>query len=283
MSNSPVKTMKNKALLLASVMAASVIASGSVFACSFAQWSSTSGGVVANQPNGLAGDPGGNTDNIARYEGFCAMRVTNSGFAEDNRPNGINRIITRFYVLTGQGTGTTTLYEGYSDTGGASPVFRIDYNGTNFTLTDTATGANVSTAGAAGWNSVEIDWISGAGTGSLSLIVNGGAAQTTGSLNNDASSVSIVRLGMVSGGSGNYNFDGYVSQRSTPVGRLCEGEVDGDDNRTINDMLAIFTEIQTAGGTLATGQPDFDADGAVTINDLVGIFQLIQTAQGACS
>lgn len=267
-------------LITAAALLATMSVANTALACSQANWSSTSGAVVANQPDGAAGDPAPDATNVARYEGLCALRATGQGFVQDNRPNGINRIVGRFYVLNELSAGqTSTVYQGFGDEAGGSSRFDITLadDGT-ITMTDTTTGTSVNQAGnGSGWSSVQFDWGGDAGAGFISLSVNGAADSQTTGLNN-AGTLESVRLGNLNGAGGTLNFDAYESRRSTAAARLCNCNANGsaDDAVNVQDIVVLVNE---AGGVgLANGTPDCNEDGLVAIQDIV---QTVNIAGGS--
>ena len=254
------------------------------FACSLQNWSSNSGGVVANQPDGAAGDPGGDTTSVPRYEALCGMQAANgmASFSQDNRPNGIDRIRARFYVIAQGLPSLTRIYAGYGDESGGSEQFRVVFNPNNgkYILRDTASGIAVSQTGDGGWDSVEIDWDSGGG--SLSLSVNGQSPVTAGGLS--AGNLESVRLGNLSSASGLSEplvFDGYEAHRTTEVGRLCNCNANGsaDDVVNIQDVITLSNEV--GGASLASGTPDCNEDGSVGINDIIQTVNIVG-GSGVC-
>lgn len=258
---------------LAALAVAGVAFAAPAMACTTANWSSESGAV-------LAGDP--MADGVARYQGECGLEVTGTGFVQDDRPAGIDRIVTRFYVLN-DNTATATVYSGFGDTGGGDERFNVTLDsGGNVTLTDTVSGANVSQSGATNWLSVEIDWGRGAGDGFISLSVNGQTAvEDTGLSNDSGPSLSSVRLGNLNGASGALSFDSYESRRSTAVGRLCNCNANGssDDVVNVQDMIVLSNEI--GGASLASGTPDCNNDGGVTVQDYIQTVNIVG-GSGVC-
>ena len=257
------------------VLAGAMLVSQSAMACTLDNWSANNGAVVA-------GDPSAGGGSIARYAGFCGMQVDGNGYVQDNNPGGIDRIVARFYVLN-TNTGTAEIYAGYGDTAGGSERFNVTLdNAGTVTLTDTATGQSVQQSGSTGWLSVEVDWAQGAGNGVISLSVNGQAVSENDTLSNTGTPLQSVRLGSLGAAAGTMNFDAYESRRSTAVGRICRGDADGSGIRNITDLQTLFTEVQTLGGTLASGTPDINEDGLVGIPDLQETFNFIQNLQGDC-
>ena len=271
-SMNPLRTTARAVLLGAMLLA---ISAGTAMACSLANWSTTSGTIIANQPNGMAGDPAGNSDNVPRYAGLCASKAAagTTSFVQDNRPGGIDRIIARFYVLNG-GTSNPVVYRGNS-TGGE--LFDVTLNGSNAVFT--AGSASVSDNLKDGWNSIEIDWDS-AGN-SISMIVNGNLPVSTTGVT--TASLANVQLGNLSAAASNLFFDAYEAHLSTPVGRVCRGDSDGSGTRDLIDLQQAFVEIQTLGGTLANGTPDANEDGVINLSDLQTVFTLIQDLQSDCT
>lgn len=220
-------------------------------ACTVGNWSQNSGNLTAGGPN----------VGVARYSGLCAVETPAGEIAwvQDNSPGGINRIRTRFYVLA-DNTASAVIYRGFNAS--SAELFGLSL-GTDGTITLSSAGANVSDAGTAGnWNSVEIDW--NAGAGSLTLVVNGGTPQTTTFSN--ANTVASVRLGNLNGAAGSLNFDAYESRRTTEVGRLLVGDVNGNGSITSADVVAARLEFL---GTPQSGQIDCNENGSVSSADVV--------------
>lgn len=276
MRNTNSKSILGRTATAGALLLGAAFASQAAMACTLDNWSSFSGSVTAGSPNAAGG-------NIARYAGLCGMEASGSGYVEDENPGGIDRIVARFYVWAGN-TSASDVYVGYGDNDGGTPRFDVSVDGGNITLTDIATGQSVSQAGNANaWNSVEVDWAQAAGTGVISLSVNGAVENEITNLSNVGTQLQSVRLGNLNGSSGTTYFDAYESRRSTAVGRLCEGDATPDGVRDFGDLNTIFVEIATGGNTLATGTPDITEDGVVDFGDLNDVFVLIATGQGACS
>ena len=254
------------------------MAAQSAAACTLQNWSAAVGLDETDASQGTiapgAPNPAASDEVLSpRYSGRCAMAASGQGYVEDVSPGGITRIVARFYVLANN-SADAIVYEGLD---GTSRVFDVTV-ATDGTVTLSSGSQNISTAGNAGkWNSIEIDWTSG---GDLSLIVNGGTAETGAGA--AAGTLDSVRLGNINSAAGSLNFDAYESRRSTAVGRLCEGETTGDGKRTSDDFLEIFDEVASAGGVLSSGQPDFTEDGFITNDDVLGVFDLVAGAAGAC-
>lgn len=251
------------------------LGTGSAVACSLQNWSTTSGGIFASQPDGTGGDPGGSPAS-SRYAGLCGSTAPAGAvsFVQDNRPGGIDRIIARFYVLN-SGATNAVVYRGNNSGGGE--LFNVTLDGGNATFN--AGAASASAATQTGWNSIEIDWDSAGGTGNL--IVNGGApVALSGAV--AAGALANVQLGNVNGASGgSLSFDGYEAHLSTAVGRICNCNANGsaDDAVDIGDIIVLVNEV--GGTSLTSGTPDCNEDGLVDIGDLIETVNIVG-GTGAC-
>ncbi|MDX1626954.1 MAG: hypothetical protein R3323_10605, partial [Wenzhouxiangellaceae bacterium] len=96
MRNATIQTLLGRAAVAGALLSAAILAAPNAMACTVANWSTSSGAVVAGDP------PGGDADgSIARYSGFCALQTPGGSisYVQDNNPGGIDRIVARFYVL----------------------------------------------------------------------------------------------------------------------------------------------------------------------------------------
>lgn len=254
------------------------MAAQSAAACTLQNWSTVSGAV----------DPGGPNPNTAngevlspRYAGVCAMAASGEGFVEDTSPGGIDRIRARFYVLA-DNTGDAIVYEGFN---GTTSIFTVEVGSDGvITLAGDGISQPLTAAGSSGnWNSIELDW--DAGGDQVSLWVNSDAASENADDTEGLTSgqvVTSVQFGNLSPAGGSLSFDAYESRRTTPVGRVCVGDADGNGSRGIGDLEVVFTEIQSAGSTPASGSPDADENGQIGIGDLEEIFSIIQSGNSGC-
>mgnify|MGYP005854133847 CR=1 FL=1 len=267
-----------RAILLGGTILA--LSAGSAYACSLANWSTTTGAdtIIANQPNGASGDPATNSDNVRRYEGKCASKAPAGipSYVQDNRPGGIDRIIARFYVFN-DGATNPVVYRG-NDSGG-NELFDVTLTG-GIAVFDAGGGVNVSDTLQNGWNSIEIDWDSA--SGNISMIVNGEDAVTNSGIS--AASLANVQLGNVDGvAGGDLYFDSYEAHLSTQVGRLCRGDTDASNDRGLDDIFNIAAEFGAGSlSDLASGTPDFDESGDVGLDDIFGVFELFADGLGEC-
>jgi len=255
--------------------AGALLASQAALACQTTAWSDTSGAVAA-------GDPA--VEGIARYQGLCGLEATGQGFVQDDSPGGIDRIVARFYALNNLSAASTAdIYSGFSATDGTGERFSVTLDDTGqVTLTDNVSGQSVSQSGANPWVSVEIDWGQGAGSGFISLSVDGQAPVESTSLSNDGATLQSVRLGNLNGAGGTLGFDSYESRRSTAVGRLCNCNANGSGDDVVN-IQDIVTVVNDAGDNtfLSPGTPDCNEDGQVAIQDIVQTVNLAGTS-GVC-
>ena len=250
--------------ITAGLFAGLFLASQAAFACTLGNWSAVSGDVDPGSPAPDAGEV-----LSPRYSGLCAMAASGQGYVEDVSPGGIDRIRARFYVLA-DNTSDVVVYEGFNGgtsvfTVGLSTTGLVTFAGSGFSLTENGVSGN--------WNSIEVDWNSGAGT--VSLWVNSDAtsagADDTGSV--AANQVTSVRLGSVDAAAGPMSFDAYESRRTTAIGRLLAGDANSDAGLSTGDLVGIRNELLDV--SLAAGQPDCNEDGAVSTGDLVCVRNIL--------
>jgi hypothetical protein len=252
------------------------------FACSTAEWDSTSGlgtTIFVAGPTTPFAPP--QTAPLTRVSEFCAMRATDTGHVQDNSPSAHTKFIARFYVRPQlSGSGQVDLFLAYdNDTPGAH-LFKVSYDGANLDFHAAGTTV-VGTAPAAvnAWHLVEIEYNA---DGTSKFWVNANAAATptpaapTGTFSTVASSgVQSVRLGLPNGRAGytgSASFDGYESHSTTAVGSLLIGDANGIGGITTGDYAAVQRDIL---GTLQAGQPDCNLSGEVTTGDYRCIQQKI--------
>ena len=236
-------------------------------ACSTDGWAGgASGSYVADSPPA-----------IARYSELCALSVTDTAHVQSNFASD-TRYRARFYVLDSlTGAGTVDIFEAYSDESGASPLFKISFDGSQFTFDATdASGGSTTIASKNGWNLIEFDWNSG---GNFDLWVNADAATdaASGTVAAGSGTVESVRLGAPNGFSqtGRLNFDAFESHRTTPVRPLLVGDANGNQSVNIFDMIGIQNEILNPATNLAAGQPDCNENGSVNVFDMICVQNII--------
>ena len=247
---------------------------GTALACSTDGWDSASGAIVVGQPFG-ATPPDSN--GISRYEEFCAMRATNTGYVQTNSPSH-SEVSNRFYVLPNfTGGGTTPLLIGYSAENGTGELFRIGFNGTHFTFAATG-GGNTTAAAPAGWSLIEYYWDSNADMFSFWVNADATTDPATGMIDGGAGPATLesVRLGLpggLGGFGGGVNFDTFEMHNMSAIGPVPTCDADGNGLIEVEDAVAVVDELfQVA---LAPGVPDCDSNGVIEVEDAVGIVDVI--------
>lgn len=262
--------------ILGAILLSSLVYGPAAMACSTDGWL---GGVAQIPPNGQADSP----PVVSRYSGFCALEVTDTSHVQSNQASDA-RYRGRFYVLDGlSGSGEVEIFEAYADESANTPLFKIVFDGSQFTFDASSAvggGTSAPVAAADGWNLVEFDWQA---DGSFSYWVNSDANvdPAAGSVNAGSGVVESIRLGAPSGfgdQTGKLTYDAFESHRTTSVGALLACDAEGDSNNNdidINDALAALDEVFAIPSVLAPGQPDCDLNGSVNINDALAILDLI--------
>lgn len=269
------KIFSPRTLLAAALLTA--LPMGSALACTVSAW--TGAGTATTADN-----TGGPEDGIARYSGVCGLVVDSGDYVIDNTPGSEAVYRARFYVLTRATSGATIFRATDADDGGGTEVIKVDFDGSAFNFTQNGTSAgSVSGIVADRWYSIELFYkanetfsaeVAGAAgfTGSLAPVTTGIGNGTIGS----------AVLGVVAGTGSNFGFDAFESTRSetTPIGRLCRGDANGNGQINNGDRVVLTNELIEAG--LATGQPDCNENGEVNNGDRVCITNLI-LAEAECS
>jgi hypothetical protein len=212
---------------------------------------------------------------IARYSEFCALSVTGQGHVQSNFASD-TQYRARFYVFDGlTGSGTVDVFEAYGDEAATNDLFKVTFNGTQFTFdAGGAGGGSASAPSANGWNLIEFDWNSTGGTFDFWVNTDALSVAPTGFTTSGAGTVEAVRLGAPNGFGtqvGQLGYDAFESHRTTGVGPLIDCDADGSGNPdiNINDILAVITERFGNPPALASGQPDCNRDGDININDIL--------------
>lgn len=285
--------MNHKALLGTAVAAALMFGAQAASACAISAWSSATGLTVAD-----TGEP---TAGFSRYSGACSLRVPNANggagrFVTDTTPASETSYRVRFYYFTGDISSATSIFQA-RNTGGTN-IIEVVHNGSTLSFS-TANGGAAQTITVVDnrYYSIEIDWASGAGTGSMAVRVfgNSGAAVaeaqtgtlTFANLNNGSDRIDEARMGLINGTAtvaapGVY-FDEFDSRRTQSPGRLCRGDAGGgaagapDNLIGAADRVLITNEILGT-GTQPRGQPDANQDGLTAAADRVAVTNLILAA-----
>jgi hypothetical protein len=249
-------------------------------ACNVNAWNgntSAATGIVAGGP--AATIP---AERNARYEELCSVKATSGQFVTDNTPSAEATYRARFYVLT-PATGSAKVFSATSGQSNAgTEVVGVTFTGTSFTFSGVTGAAAVTGILPSRWYSVELVVQSGA---AFSASVAGAASFTgTTSGTSPALSVESASLGMLSGTATAVTLDAFASTRSgtTPIGRLCKGDTNGDGSRNITDSIRARNEFVSGGLSPTAGQPDLNEDGLVNITDSIQIRTLFVSGQAAC-
>lgn len=248
---------------------------GTALACSTDGWDATSGAIVVGQPFGSTPP---DSNDISRFEEFCAMRATNTGYVQTNSPSH-SAVSNRFYVLPNfTGGGTTPLLIGYSAENGTGELFRIGFNGTHFTFAATG-GGNTTAAAPAGWSVIEYYWDSNADMFSFWVNADATTDPATGMIDGGAGPATLesVRLGLpggLGGFGGGVNFDTFEMRQTDAIGPVLNCDAQPSGTIDFNDLLAQYNEIFNA--TLAPGTPDCNSSGgAIDFNDILAAYNII--------
>ncbi|MCH5372836.1 MAG: hypothetical protein JJ992_02580 [Planctomycetes bacterium] len=233
-------------------------------ACSTDGWLGGTGNIPANA---VADSP----PNVARFSQLCALAVTDTSYVQSNAASDA-RYRARFYVLDGlTGSDPVDIFEAYQDDSATTPLFKVSFDGSQFTFDATdASGGSASAAASNGWNLIEFDWDSGSNTFSYWVNADASVDSPTGSVNAGTGTVESARLGAPNGfapQTGKLTFDAFESHRTTAVGPLLAGDATGDSSINIFDVVGVLNEILGKG--LATGQPDCNSSGSIDIFDVV--------------
>ena len=276
--------MRNmESVLLGSVLALGMAMSHSATAgindvCSVAQWTGELPVPVATDAAGTPQTP----RKVARYSEFCGLEVNTLEYVQSPATSDA-RYFGRFYVLPQvTGSGEVDLLIAYSDTDGASPLFVISFDGTDFNFDATGTGggsgsvaAQVTGGGQPMWNLVEFEYNN---DGDFNVWVNEDWALPDGPYSStsipafasgDGGSVASVRMGAptgMGGFGGKITFDAFEAHRTTNVGGLRVGDANADDVVNTGDIGQVINEFFAT--SLAPGTPDCNEDGVVNTGDI---------------
>ena len=292
------KHSESKVLLVVAAVACLFFIAGTAQAqtCTLDNWSAKVG-----DTNLSAGTQGANN---RRYAGPCGLRVGLAGseaYLTDNSPVAETVFNTRFYFFLNSVTQDVSIFEALDGTDRAiSATYDHSESKVNVVF-QTGNGSTSSTLSvgpvATGWNSLEIQWSSGATATPKAILGNASATDTKTSVAVDTSNFTIdsAKLGAINAlatvpSGGSIDFDDYDSRRDTVPGRVCRGLTDpnravgnsGFQELKFEDLDNIFSEIASRGSSPAAGAPDFDQDGSVRFADLDAVFQRIAARQVSC-
>jgi RHS repeat-associated protein len=172
----------------------------------------------------------------SRYWGYFGLKAqiadNNDLYVQDDTPDSETHYRARFYFhpnsITMAAGDTPVIFAGYS---GSTQVLRIQLQKAGgvyqVRIGMRSDGGTWSDSGWAtitnGWNALEIEWYASVNSGTMKLWVNGGEAQSLNSVDNDASTLTSVRLGLLSvptGTRGSLKFDDFESRRFSQIGTL---------------------------------------------------------------
>jgi hypothetical protein len=300
------------------VVAISAVAGLSMAPAAFSQTCSTAAWGQGGNPtvSAVVGSPvaGGPTANVSRYQGQCGLRAPVGGtgnYVQDSSPAAEPTFRARFYAfLPNTGSASTIFRAGNAAdalTDYNTGRIRVVWNGSS-SINVLGPGGSPSltcsglTPGR--WYSIELAYNStgsSLGTGSDTLAANSMRVTVIGQGNaatGDAppqvnctqtgspvatisnNTIDYVQLGNLTGGSsGAITVDSYESRRTTPIGRLCRGDADNDNQLSIADRTAITNEVNSFGSTRAPGTPDCNEDGAITTADRTCVSQRLSAFQ----
>jgi hypothetical protein len=282
--------------LLRHVIAGALIAAlpvGSALACNTAAWNGTAGAnaAVSDDPDASGATNAPEAGAVPRYSGRCGLMTAAAGqsWVSDNSPNNETVYRARFYVRAGQ-AGSKIFTATTADNGGGTEVVGITFTGTAFQFDVNNATATVSAPGITSgpWYSIEISYDDN-GPFSATVATGGASAgattQTVNLPNGGPLTVGSVRVGHLNAGGGASTFiDEFDSSRgATAIGRLCPGDANNSNSRTVADAAVIRNEVlsnQTQ--DLITGQPDANDSGGVTVADASLIRNIVLQGLGAC-
>ncbi len=237
--------------------------------CTIANWTDATGLTSA-----AAGNQGTNN---RRYGGPCGLRVPLDGtsrFLTDETPAAESTYIARFYAFFQNVTQPTVIFEADD---GSNPRVQVWYNfpTSNDVTLRVITGSNTDVTIAnvgTGWKSIELVWEASNAANNVLLAVGdrNGVTEATGTVNTTGISIANASLGNIEGATGgSIDFDDFDSRRISRPGRLCRGDINGDGNVNLTDLLFLQQEVSTNGVVIVNGQPDYNEDGQVNLTDLL--------------
>jgi hypothetical protein len=254
-------------------------------ACAINLWNGVNTATAANTQEPTP------TNGFSRFSGKCGLRIAGAAaatYVEDISVSGATTYKARFYVFTGTAdtTGTGYVYLARSSGGAPADLIRIAYTGGNLQTTVAGSTAAIANIPAAAnlWHSVELEWANGTAQ-PFSITVQGlGAAVTQTGTVTQAATLGSVRLGLSAGATGIAQFDEYDSRRTTAPGRLNVCDVNNDGIVSIQDRIAINTEIlNPISANLVIGQGDANRDGIRSIQDRIQINNRILNTTSTCN
>jgi len=193
----------------------------------------------------FAGSP--QVDPLFRFKGDFGLRVDLDAnlptFVSDGRPDAEDRYGARFYiratdlalqnndafqVLVGLNAADEEQFRVIIERSGGVDRINVQARLDGGTFDELSAGARPTLP--SGWHAIEVIWLSAAGSGSMTLFLNGAEAAALTNLTNGAGEISAIRFGVVSGPAqtpaGNLLLDDFDSRRDTIAGVLCFTETE---------------------------------------------------------
>lgn len=278
----------NRKFLLGSAIAAALLFGANVAsACSLTAWNAVQGLVAADAAEPSPGNNNPTLGGNSRYSGRCGLEVNaQNKFVTDNTPAGEVSYLTRFYVYTGDITGSTPILR--AENTGATPIITATYNGgaTNTLVIGINGTANTDSIVLQDnrWYSVELNWAQATGVTGRVRGAGAGPCATPACPNNEEISVvgtspltvDTVRMGMIAASGITVTmamfFDEFDSRRTTSPGRLRRGDANASNTITTADITGVLLDIS---GDLRVGQPDANESGVVNTADVTAVLNLI--------
>lgn len=249
--------------------------------CTLENWTSKIG-----ETNMEVGTPANGSNR--RYSGPCGLKIGLNGeeaylinaAPAANAPRDEDKFNVRFYFFLDDVSSDVTFYQALDGTDAAITATYVatGSNANNVSVRFGPSAAATLSVGpvSAGWNSLEIQWVSDS-SATLKAIL-GNALRTdvktatgidTSTLKIDSARLGVSRaiVGSVPSSTGTIDFDAYDSRRGDDVpGRLVAGDANGSGSITIADLFV--AQASRTDPEAAVGQPDCNEDGAVGIADL---------------
>jgi len=255
--------------------------------CTLENWTSKVG-----ETNMKVGTPGGENGN-RRYAGPCGLNIalkgeeaylTNEAPTVD-APRDEKKFNVRFYFFLNDVEDDVTFYQALDDT---VEVITATYvatgnNANNVSVRFGPSAAATLSVGpvSAGWNSLEIQWVSDSSATLKAILGNASDIyeKTATDIDTNAFAIDSARLGVINAlvdslpTAGSIDFDDYDSRRDTVPGRLLRGDANGDGVTDGDDQTPVVNEFLF--GESSAGTADCNEDGEVNGDDqscIVNIF-----------
>lgn len=223
-------------------------------ACTGNEWSGFQPVVSADSP--LAAVP--------RVAGFCAGKITGSGWFSTDTPTADTKILARFYFYPGAGTYKIFTADNVTE------LFSISYDNGWIGLDASSAGGGAvgTTAIPDAWNVIQFIWES-ANDGSLWVNTDATIDPPDATFYSGVGAVEDIRLGVIEGTTSEAFFDDIKIHRRTVVGPILMGDANADASVNSGDIISVANEF--FGAALSEGTPDCNLDGQVNSGDIICI------------